>query len=154
MNTRQALARLDQLRQVARLWDELIPLPIIRRRIGLDALVGLVPGIGDVAGALVASWGLVVAIRMRAPASVLGRMLMNIGLDALIGAIPLLGDIFDIGWHAQTRNVALLEHWLADPDRASRRSAWMLAAIAGGMVAVIVAAIWLAVALIGWLLPL
>jgi hypothetical protein len=141
-------ARLERLRQIARVWDALFPLPLLNRRIGLDALVGLIPGIGDVAGALVASWGLVVAARLRAPASVLARMLVNIGLDALIGAIPLLGDIFDIGWHAQTRNVALLERWLADPDRARRQSAAVLVALAGGLVVVIVAALWLAVKLV------
>lgn len=147
----RAAARVGQLRHLARLWDELVPLPFLRRRIGLDALVGLVPGVGDVAGALVAGWGLLVALRLRAPASVLGRMLFNIALDALLGAIPLLGDLFDVGWHAQTRNVALLERWLADPGRASRRSAWLLWGVAGAMVAVVAGALWLAIKLVSLL---
>lgn len=147
----RAVARIGQLRHLARLWDELVPLPFLRRRIGIDALVGLVPGLGDVAGALVAGWGLVVAVRLRAPASVLARMLYNIGLDALLGVIPLLGDLFDVGWHAQTRNVALLERWLADPARASRRSAWLLWGVAGGLAVVVIGALWLAVRLVSLL---
>jgi hypothetical protein len=145
---------LDRLRLLARLWDDLIPLPLIGRRIGLDALIGLVPGLGDVASALVASWGLVVAVRLRAPASVLGRMLLNIGLDTVIGAIPFLGDLFDIGWKAQRRNVTLLEQWLAQPDHAERRSAWVLVGVAAGLAGSLVFAIWLAVRIVGWLIGL
>lgn len=147
----RAAARLNQLRKVARVWEELLPLPIVRRRIGLDGLVGLVPGVGDVAGALVAGYGLVVAAQLRAPASVLGRMLLNIALDALIGAVPLLGDLFDIGWKAQGRNIALLERWLAAPDRERRRSVTLLAVLAAGLLAAVVATTWLAVRVMVWL---
>ncbi len=86
--TREAV-QLARLRQLAVLWDDLIPLPLIDRRIGIDALIGVVPGIGDVAGALVASWALVVGVRLGAPVSVLLRMLLNIGIDALVGADPI-----------------------------------------------------------------
>lgn len=151
---RSEAASLDRLRLLARVWDDLIRLPVIGRRIGLDALIGLVPGLGDVASALVASWGLVVAVRLRAPASVLGRMLLNIGLDAVIGAIPFVGDLFDIGWKAQRRNVALLERWLATPAHAERRSTMVLAGVAAGLVATLVFAVWVAVRIVGWLLGL
>ncbi len=144
MSDTRAGERVERLRQVARVWDELVPLPFLNRRIGVDALVGLLPGIGDVIGALVAGWGLVEAARLRAPTSVLLRMLYNIGLDALVGAIPLLGDLFDVGWKAQSRNVALLERWLGDPERARRRSTAVLVAVVVGLVAVLVAATWLA----------
>lgn len=144
MSDERAEKQVERLRQVARVWDDLVPLPFLNRRIGVDALLGLVPGIGDVLGALVAGWGLVEAVRLRAPASVLLRMLYNIGVDALVGAIPLLGDLFDIGWKAQSRNVALLERWLGDPERARRRSTAVLVAVAVGLVVVLVAAVWLA----------
>lgn len=135
---------LDHLRRIARVWDDLLPLPVIGRRVGLDAIVGLVPGIGDVASALVASLALVTAARLRAPASVIGRMLLNIVIDTLVGAIPVLGDIFDVGWRAQRRNLVLLEGWLADPDRLRRRSTALLAAIAAGLIVTVVGALWLA----------
>jgi hypothetical protein len=148
--------QLTQLRQLARVWDDLIPLPIVDRRIGLDALIGVVPGIGDVAGALVASWGLVIALRLGAPISVLLRMLLNIGIDATVGAIPLIGDVFDIGWRAQLRNVALLERWMARPEHARRRSAMLLMAVAGGtaagVVGVVIAALWATVRIVSWVL--
>lgn len=148
--------RLAQLRQLARVWDDLIPLPIVDRRIGLDALIGVVPGIGDVAGALVASYGLVIAVRLGAPVSILLRMLLNIGIDAIVGSIPLLGDVFDVGWRAQHRNVALLERWIVKPEHARRRSAMLLMAVAGGtaagVIGVIVAALWGTLRILSWLL--
>lgn len=156
MTDSRAAIQLARLRQLAVLWDDLIPLPFIDRRIGIDALIGVVPGIGDVAGALAASWGLVIAVRLGAPVSVLLRMLLNIGIDALVGAIPLVGDVFDIGWRAQLRNVALLERWIERPEHARRRSAMLLVAVAGGtaagVVGVVVAALWATVRILSWLL--
>ncbi len=156
MTERSEADQLTQLRQLARVWDDLVPLPIIDRRIGLDALIGVVPGIGDVAGALVASWGLVIALRLGAPVIVLLRMLLNIAVDAVVGAIPVVGDVFDIGWRAQHRNVALLERWIARPEHARRRSAMLLMVVAGGMatgvVGVVVAALWATVRIIAWVL--
>lgn len=147
---------LARLRQMARLWDDLIPLPLVNRRIGIDALIGVVPGIGDVAGALVASWGLVIALRLGAPVSVLLRMLLNIAVDAIVGSIPLVGDVFDIGWRAQHRNVALLERWIDRPDHARRRSAILLMTLAGataaGVIGVVVAALWATVRILSWVM--
>ena len=148
LNDPRHAAAVRRLRSVARVWDDLVRLPVIGRRIGLDAIIGLVPGIGDVAGALVASWGIVVAATLRAPAAVLLRMLLNIGLDTLIGVIPLLGDVFDIGWHAQQRNVALLDRWLAMPEHVARHSGWVVLGVAVGLVGVFVATLWLAVTMV------
>jgi hypothetical protein len=145
---------LDPLREIARIWEELIPLPFLKRRVGLDALIGLVPGVGDVAGALVAGWGVVVAVRLGAPASVLARMALNITIDTLIGAIPLLGDLFDIGWKAQGRNIALLERWMAEPDRVRRGSTAILAGLGVAMIATVIGTIWLAVQAIAFFLSL
>lgn len=145
---------LERLRGLARVWDDLVRIPVIGRRIGLDAVVGLIPGVGDVAGALVASWGLVIAATLRAPASILGRMVVNIGIDALLGVVPLLGDLFDIGWKAQRRNLRLLEQWMDDPGGAVRSSTLTLVAIGLTLGAVFVGSIWLAVRLVVWLLSL
>jgi hypothetical protein len=142
---------LAALRELARWWDDLIALPVLGRRIGLDALVGLVPGVGDAAGALVAGAGLLVAARLGAPPSVLLRMLLNIAIDTLVGAVPFAGDLFDFGWRAQRRNVALLERWLASPHRAVRHSQLLLAGVAGAMVVVIGASAWLVVQVVSWL---
>lgn len=151
---RAANPDIARLRQLATLWDDLVPLPFFNRKIGLDALIGLVPGVGDVAGALVASWGLVTAFKFGAPASVMLRMLLNIVIDALVGSIPVLGDIFDIGWRAQHRNVALLEQWLVEPHRARRGSIAVLVGVAVSIAAVVVAALWLALQALQWMIHL
>ncbi len=144
--------RLDRLRAMARIWDDLIRIPVIGRRIGLDALIGLIPGVGDVAGALVASWGLVVATTLRAPLSILVRMLLNIGVDTLVGVVPVVGDLFDIGWRAQRRNVALLERWIESPTETQRASVFALAGVGLGLTVCVVGSIWLAVRTVVWLI--
>jgi hypothetical protein len=113
---------LERLRSIARLFDQAFAVPGTRRRFGLDALFGLVPGLGDIVGALVAVYAMHVARTLRAPASVHLHMLGNIALDALIGTVPVLGDIFDFVFKAQTRNLALLDAWMATPELTARRS--------------------------------
>ncbi|HEV8304025.1 MAG TPA: DUF4112 domain-containing protein [Gemmatimonadales bacterium] len=106
--------RLTRLRRFATWLDAGIAIPGTRIRFGLDPLLGLVPGVGDAAGALLAGWILVEAIRLGASPATLVRIVSNIALDALIGAIPLLGDAFDFVWKANLKNVALLERHTAD----------------------------------------
>jgi hypothetical protein len=104
--------------------DEAVGVPGTRIRLGLDALLGLVPGVGDVVGAVVSGRVLLASARLGVPAPVLARMAGNMAIDALVGEIPLLGDLFDIGWKANRRNLDLLERHLADPEgtrRGSRR---------------------------------
>lgn len=113
---------LDRLRAIARLFDQAFAVPGTRWRFGIDALFGLIPGVGDIAGALVAVYALRVARDLRAPAAVQLHMLANIALDALVGSIPLLGDLFDFAFKAQTRNLALLDGWLNTPAATTRRS--------------------------------
>lgn len=104
-----------RLERLAWLLDSSIPLPGLNFRVGLDGLVGLIPGIGDAFGALVSSYILSEAARLGAPRSVLLKMAFNVGLDALLGAIPFLGDFFDLGWKANLRNVRLLHAYLDRP---------------------------------------
>jgi hypothetical protein len=113
-------ARLEGARRLARLLDDAIPIPGTSYRIGLDPLIGLVPGIGDVLGALLSTWLLVIASRLGASPSVLARMGLNIAIDALVGSIPVAGDLFDAGWKANVRNLRLIEGWL---ERAASRTA-------------------------------
>jgi hypothetical protein len=113
---------LQRLRAIARLFDQAFALPGTRYRFGVDALFGLVPGLGDLVGALVAAYALHVARTLRVPAAIQLNMLGNIAIDALVGSIPLLGDLFDFVFKAQTRNMALLDRWLASPAATERRS--------------------------------
>jgi hypothetical protein len=113
---------LERLRLIARLFDQAFAIPGTRWRFGLDALFGLVPGLGDIAGALVAVYSLRVARNLGAPQVVQAHMLMNIALDALIGMIPIAGDLFDFAFQAQTRNLALLDKYVGAPQKTARRS--------------------------------
>lgn len=121
--------RLDGPRAIARLLDEAIEIPGTSFRVGLDALIGLIPGIGDIAGGAVSAWLIVVANRLGAPRSVLLRMLWNILVDVAIGTVPFLGDLFDLGWKANSRNVRLLERYVDAPSATRRSSRWVVAAI-------------------------
>jgi len=111
--------RVRRLRRFARWMDDGVKLPGIPLRVGLDPIVGLVPGLGDAAGAVLSAWVLVEAVRLRASTATLARMVYNVAVDALGGALPLLGDLFDAVWKANLRNVALLERHLAEPARAA-----------------------------------
>jgi hypothetical protein len=139
--------RVKRLQRLARLWDAAIRVPGTRITLGLDPVIGLVPGLGDALGALFASYILYEAMQLGVPVSVLLRMLVNIVIDALLGAVPVIGDVFDVVWKANMMNVALVERHFADPrgtHRASRR--WLL--LLGAAMLLLVAA---GVAL-GWLL--
>ena len=146
---------LERLRAVTLLFDRAFPIPGTKWRFGLDALFGLVPGLGDIAGALVAVFALRVARQLRAPNTVQLMMLMNIALDALVGSIPFIGDLFDFTFQAQSRNLALLDAWVALPDRAARRSRRSLILIPLTIVIVFATltalAVWMLAILFNWL---
>lgn len=139
--------RLERVERLATLLDNAIPIPGTRFRIGLDPLLGLLPGLGDALGALASAWILVEAARLGASRTVLARMLYNIVVDTLIGAVPGAGDLFDFVWKSDAKNVALLRRHLEQPDvvhRASRRLLLVvLVLLAGAAVVSVVAAILL-----------
>lgn len=83
----------------------------------MDALIGLVPVVGDAAGVLLSTYILVQAARLGAPRALLGRMAFNIAVEGVAGMVPLAGDVFDAWWKANQRNVRLLEDWLARARR-------------------------------------
>jgi len=119
--------RLQRLRSMAWLLDNSIPLPG-GFRIGLDALIGLVPGIGDAIGALISVFIINEARSLGAPRSVLMRMSGNVLIETVIGAIPFVGDLFDAGFKANMRNLALLERYHLDPVGSRRGSRAFVAA--------------------------
>jgi hypothetical protein len=106
-------ARLKRIRLLSRLLDEQFRIPGTTYRVGLDGLLGLIPGIGDAAGALLSTYILYEAIRLGVPRTVLLRMIANIGIDTVGGAIPVVGDIFDMAWKTNKKNAALLHAYLA-----------------------------------------
>ncbi len=139
--------RLERVERLATLLDNAIPIPGTRFRIGLDPLLGLLPGLGDALGALASAWIVVEAARLGASRIVLTRMLYNIAVDTLVGAVPGAGDLFDFVWKSDAKNVALLRRHLEQPDvvhRASRRLLLaVLVLLAGTALVSVVAAILL-----------
>jgi hypothetical protein len=121
--------RLDRLRRLAWLLDNSIRLPG-GFRIGLDPVIGLIPGIGDAIGALLSVFILNEARILGAPGSVLLRMAGNVVLETVIGAIPFVGDLFDAGFKANARNLALLERYRLDPVRSIGSSRWFVGGFA------------------------
>ena len=109
----ERVARLDAL---ANLLDTAFILPGTNVRFGLDALIGLVPGIGDAITTLISLYIVHEARQLGAPSHVIIRMLANIALDGFVGAVPLVGDAFDVMWRSNRRNVQLLREWLARED--------------------------------------
>ncbi len=120
--TRQTDETLARVRNLARLLDSSISLPG-GYRIGLDGLIGLVPGIGDAAAASISAYIVIQAARLGASTTTLIRMMGNILLELIVGIVPVLGDLFDFVWKANNRNVALLERNLdkLQPDDAAGR---------------------------------
>ena len=118
----RALRALARLRGVTKLFDQAFGIPGTKWRFGLDALFGLVPGLGDIAGAVAAVYALHVARLLRAPGTIQLAILGNITIDALVGTIPVAGDLFDFVYKAQTRNLKLLDDWMHTPHEAVRRS--------------------------------
>ncbi len=124
-----------RLERLAWLLDSSIPIPGTRWSIGLDALIGLVPFLGDLVGGILSSTILAEAARLGASRSVLARMALNIAIEGLLGLIPFAGDVFDAAWKANQRNVRLLGAWLDRPARAERSSTVFLAGILLGLAA-------------------
>jgi Domain of unknown function (DUF4112) len=106
-------SRVRRVRVLARLLDSSISVPGTSWKFGLDPIIGLIPGIGDLIGALISGYIIMEGVRAEIPTFTLTRMLVNVGIDTLVGAVPALGDVFDAAWKSNTMNVALLERHLA-----------------------------------------
>jgi Domain of unknown function (DUF4112) len=98
----------QSLERLAWLLDDLFRIPGLGWRVGLDALVGLIPGVGDTATTLASLYVLVSAVRYRVPKVTLLRMGLNLGIDYAIGSLPLVGDLFDAWWKSNQMNIELL----------------------------------------------
>jgi hypothetical protein len=139
--------RVNRLRRLAVLLDDSIHIPGTGFRVGLDALLGLLPGAGDLAGGAFSLYILLEAARMDVPRPLLVRMGTNLVIDVVVGAVPLLGDLFAAGFKANMRNLALLEQHVNRPvasTRSSRRFAALLAVLVGCcVVGAIAMLVWL-----------
>jgi hypothetical protein len=114
----------ERLKKLAWLFDSSIAIPGTRFTVGLDALVGLIPVLGDLIGVAMSSFILAEANRLGAPKSVLWRMAGNVGIEGLVGMVPFAGDVLDAAFKANQRNVKLLDAWYQNPGKTERASRW------------------------------
>jgi hypothetical protein len=116
------------MRRWARIFDSAFRIPGTEITFGIDPLLGLFPGIGDLASPIFSLFLLWHGARLRVPKVVLARMVLNVAIDAGIGAIPVLGDLFDFAWKANVWNLALLEKH-AMPDQRASSGDWLFVII-------------------------
>jgi Domain of unknown function (DUF4112) len=155
---KQRRAILRQVNTLAWLLDNSIPVPFINYRIGLDALIGLIPGFGDLAGAAISSFIVLQAVRLGVPRATLLRMVANIIIEATFGLVPIVGDFFDATFKANARNVALLRDAVNDTNsgRSKRKNAdrGFVALVFGGLIAIVALISAAGVAIFSWLVSL
>lgn len=133
---------------MATILDDAVRVPGTNIRFGLDALLGLVPGVGDATTGVMAAYAMVMAAKLGAPPIVIARMAVNVLIDVATGTIPVLGDIFDVGWKSNRKNVNLLERYQAAPQKVSKGS-WAVVIL---MLALILAAIVGVFMFVAWVL--
>jgi len=125
----QLQAALRRVETLAHWFDDRYRVPGTRFRVGLDGILGLIPGVGDLLTNTITAYIVYEAWRIGIPRATLTRMLANLGIDTVVGAVPLVGDLFDFGFKANRRNVRLLHRHLADrgthraPEAAAPRAA-------------------------------
>ena len=113
----ERIARLDKL---ATLLDVAFRIPFTRFRFGVDGLIGLAPGFGDLVTTGLSLWIVYEAHQLGVPKHVLVRMLGNVAIDGMIGVVPVAGDVFDVLWRANKRNVRILREHLERDERDGR----------------------------------
>ena len=144
--------RLARARVLARALDSAVGIPGTKVRFGLDPIIGLVPGLGDLAGAALSGYIVLVGIQLGASRSVVLRMLANVAIDTVVGAVPLVGDLFDAGWKSNNRNVALIERQVATPGPTRTSSRLMIGLVALVLLILAAGSIAVTVLLVRWLM--
>ena len=137
------------VRFLADLLDQRFTIPGTSIRIGLDPILGLIPGIGDAVANIAGSAILIIAAKLRVPKIVLLRMGLNVAFNAIIGAIPVFGDIFSIWFRSNAKNAQLLERYAATESRRTGLHDWLFV---GGVIAGLVFIVLAVLIGLAWLI--
>lgn len=137
--TDNSTIRSGHLDRLAWILDSAIRIPGTRYRIGIDGVIGLLPGFGDLIGALLSSYIVAAAAQLGVPNVVLIRMALNIAVESIVGAVPILGDIFDFVWKANRRNVELLNRYREEPGSATASSRLVVITVTALLVLLLIA---------------
>jgi hypothetical protein len=124
MDTAERLATLNRIRKLSRLMDTSIRIPGIGFRFGLDPIIGLIPGAGDLISTGFSAYIIYLAARFNIPRQDLKQMIFNVALEAAVGTVPLVGDLFDAFYKSNIRNLAILEKHLVvvEPEISPEKS--------------------------------
>ena len=110
-------ARIEQLGRLAEWMDGRFSIPGTNVQFGLDAIIGLIPGIGDLVCGALSMWLINEARRLGTPKWLVARMVWNVAVEVTVGAVPVVGDLFDVAWKANRKNIKLLRRYFEDGKR-------------------------------------
>lgn len=150
----RTISSLNRLRTLSRLLDEAIAIPGTNYRIGLDPLIGLLPGGGDFISSILSAYMVVEAARIGVPNESILRMVVNIILDTLAGTVPVVGDLFDVAWKANIKNLELIESHVQTPQPRKKADRWFVFVLLGILALVVIGAIAVSLTIIKFLLSL
>lgn len=131
---------------LAKILDTTVKIPGTPFYLGLDPLLGLIPGLGDILANLIGTVMLVLAARLQVPRIVMARMSLNLLINGTIGTIPIFGDLFSVWFRSHARNAVLLREAAAEPTRNNHQDWLYVAGIIGGTVVLLL----LAIAVVMW----
>ncbi|XZO03081.1 MAG: DUF4112 domain-containing protein [Microcoleus sp.] len=145
------VASLRRLRRISNLLDNAIPIPGTKYRIGLDPILGLIPGGGDLISSIFAGYIVFKSAQMGVPQETLVKMAANIVFDTVAGSVPVAGDLLDVAWKANVKNIELLDAHLGSPEPAGKKADWLfVAALLLGLALIVAGLIFLSVLFFGW----
>ncbi|MEG4417656.1 DUF4112 domain-containing protein [Microcoleus sp. LAD1_D5] len=145
------VASLRRLRRISHLLDNAIPIPGTKYRIGLDPILGLIPGGGDLISSIFAGYVVFKSAQMGVPQETLVKMATNIVFDTVAGTVPVAGDLLDVAWKANVKNIELLDAHLGSPEQGKKANWLFVAALLLGLMLIVGGVIFLSVMLFGWL---
>jgi hypothetical protein len=143
---------IKSLERWAWLLDKSVPIPGTSYRMGMDSLIGLIPGLGDWLGGMISSYLLWHAVQNKVPAVIVGRMAVNVALDTFLGMIPIVGDIFDIAFKSNEYNLRLLEQYNQLPQEAVKQNSLFMIVFFIVLLSLIGLSLWLAIKLLAWII--
>ncbi|MEG4809532.1 DUF4112 domain-containing protein [Microcoleus sp. F8-D3] len=145
------VASLRRLRRISHLLDNSIPIPGTKYRIGLDPILGLIPGGGDLISSIFAGYVVFKSAQMGVPQETLVQMAANIVFDTVAGTVPVAGDLLDVAWKANVKNIELLDAHLGSPEQGKKADWLFVAALLLGLMLIVGGVIFLSVMLFSWL---
>ena len=141
----------ESLENLSRYLDDWIKIPVVGWRFGLDALIGLIPNVGDSITSLASFYILIAGVRYGVPKITLLRMAFNIGLDYVVGSIPVVGDAFDFVWKSNKKNMNLIRERATGKDQGTTSDYLFVGLIIFGLIAILIGSIAASVYILYWI---